>query len=216
MKSYSEKENFFISNKNVKIGKNVFIGKFCIIQENTRIGKNTKIFGFCNLYGCKIGENCKIGPFTEIQKNVKIGNNCKIQSHTFICEGVEIQNGVFIGHNVVFINDKIPRAINKLGHLKKENEWSLLKTKICEGASIGSGAIILPVKIGKFAMIGAGSVVTKDIPPFGLAYGVPAQLKGFVCYCGRPLKKIIKITNKEKIYQCECGEKIIIKSYYEK
>lgn len=173
-----------IISKDVKVEKDVFIGPFCNLQNNVIIGDSTKIFGWLNAYNCKIGSNCKIGPFVEIQNNVIIGNNCKIQSHSFICEGTSIEDGVFIGHNVVFINDKNPRAINKKGHLKSKKEWKLAKPKVYFGASIGSGAVIFPVKIGRWAMVGAGAVVTEDVCDHGLVYGVPAQLKGFICKCG--------------------------------
>lgn len=207
----SPSESSFVS-KNVELDKNVYIGPFCNLKKNVKIGKGSKLFGYINAYGCTIGDNCKIGTFVEIQENVKIKDNCKIQSHTFICEGVQIEEGVFIGHNVIFINDKVPRAINKEGKLKDVGEWKLLKTKIGKGASIGSGSVILPVKIGKWSMVGAGSVVTTDVPPFGLVYGVPAKLIKFVCKCGEVLdiKKHRKLNQKKTILTCKCGEKVIV------
>ena len=180
-----------IVSKKAKIGKNVYIGPFSFIQDNVVIEDNCKIFGFCNLYGCKIGKNTKIGPFVEIQKNVVIGEKCKIQSHSFICEGVKIGNGVFIGHGAIFINDKIPRAVDEKGRMIS-TEWKLLETIVEDFASIGSGAVILPVKIGRHALIGAGSVVTKDVPEHTLAYGVPAEIKGVVCSCGNIIKEVKK------------------------
>ncbi|WP_456374731.1 acyltransferase [Methanocaldococcus sp.] len=190
-----------IISKNAKIGKNVYIGPYVFIQDNVIIGDNCKIFGFCNLYGCKIGENTKIGTFVEIQKNVEIGKNCKIQSHSFICEGVKIGNGVFIGHGVVFINDKVPRAVNEKGELIKD-DWELLETVIEDFVSIGSGSVILPVKIGKYSLIGAGSIVTKDIPQNRLVYGTPAKIMGIVCSCGN----IIRGISSDEIKCNKCGK----------
>ena len=148
--------------------------------KNVKLGTNTSIVNesLVNLYDCIIGDNTRIGPFIEIQKNVIIGKNCKISSHTFICEGVEINDNVFIGHNVTFINDKLPAAINSDGNLKTDEDWNLEKTIIKEGASIGSGSTILcGVEIGENAMIGAGSVVTRNIKAFTTVYGNPAREK---------------------------------------
>lgn len=144
--------------------------------NNVKLGKNVKIFDFVNLYGCSIDDNTKIGAFVEIQKNVVIGKNCKISSHTFICEGVCIENNVFIGHNVTFINDKKPRAINNDGVLQDESDWKVLKTYVKKGASIGSSATILcGITIGENSFVGAGAVVTKDVPPNTTVVGVPAK-----------------------------------------
>ena len=148
--------------------------------KNVKLGKNTFITdeSLVNLYGCKIGDNTKIGPFVEIQKNAIVGKNCKISSHTFICEGVEIKDNVFIGHNVTFINDKMPGAVNNDGNLKTDKDWKLEKTIINEGVSIGSGSTILcGIEIGVNTMIGAGSVVTKNIKASATAYGNPAKEK---------------------------------------
>ena len=148
--------------------------------KNVKLGTNTSIVNesLVNLYDCIIGDNTRIGPFIEIQKNVIIGKNCKISSHTVICEGVEINDNVFIGHNVTFINDKLPAAINSDGNLKTDEDWNLEKTIIKEGASIGSGSTILcGVEIGENAMIGAGSVVTRNIKAFTTVYGNPAREK---------------------------------------
>lgn len=145
--------------------------------NNVKLGENVKIFDFVNLYGCTIGDNTKIGTFVEIQKNATIGKNCKISSHTFICEGVHIGDGVFIGHNVTFINDKIPRAVNTDGSLQTEADWKLEETFVKNGASIGSSATILcGVTIGENAIVGAGAVVTKDVPPNTVVAGVPAKV----------------------------------------
>ena len=148
--------------------------------KNVKLGKNTFITdeSLVNLYGCKIGDNTKIGPFVEIQKNAIVGKNCKISSHTFICEGVEIKDNVFVGHNVTFINDKMPGAVNNDGNLKTDKDWKLEKTIINEGVSIGSGSTILcGIEIGVNTMIGAGSVVTKNIKALVTAYGNPAKKK---------------------------------------
>ena len=145
--------------------------------NNVTLGKDVKIFDFVNLYGCYIDDNSKVGTFVEIQKNSVIGKNCKISSHTFICEGVEIEDDVFIGHNVTFINDKYPRATNTDGTMQSEKDWKVVKTLVKKGATVGSSATILcGVTVGENAVIGAGSVVTKDIPPNVIAAGVPAKI----------------------------------------
>ena len=144
----------------------------CVIGTNVNFVNKDLV----NIYGCKIGNNVKIGPFVEIQKNSLIDHNCKISSHSFICEGVHIMKNVFIGHGVTFVNDKYPRATNKDGTMKNDDDWELIKTVIHSGASIGSGTTILcGVNIGKNVFIGAGSVVTKDVPDDKIAYGNPAQ-----------------------------------------
>ncbi|HMS64852.1 MAG TPA: acyltransferase [Ignavibacteria bacterium] len=144
--------------------------------NNVTLGKDVKIFDFTNLYGCSIGDNSKIGTFVEIQKNAHIGKNCKISSHTFICEGVTIEDNVFVGHNVTFINDKLPRATAADGSLQTESDWTVEETLIKKGASIGSSATIMcGITIGENAIIGAGAVVTKDVPPDTIYGGVPAK-----------------------------------------
>lgn len=130
-----------------------------------------------NLYGCSIGARTRIGTFVEIQKNAVIGRDCKISSHTFICEGVTVEDGVFIGHGVMFTNDRYPRATNADGSLQSEDDWVLIPTRVKRGASIGSNATILPgVTIGEGAQVGAGAVVTKDVPSFAIVAGVPARI----------------------------------------
>ncbi len=147
------------------------------IIKDVKLGENVKIFGFVNLYGCEIGDNTKIGTFVEIQKNAKIGKNCKISTHTFICEGVTIEDNVFIGHNVTFINDKYPRATNPDGSMQTEADWKVVPTLVKKGASVGSSATILcGVTIGENAIVGAGSVVTKDVPDNTIVAGVPARV----------------------------------------
>ena len=151
--------------------------KFCNISEDVKFGKDVKIFSFVNLYGCEIDDYTKIGNFVEIQKCAKIGKNCKISSHTFICEGVTIEDGVFVGHGVAFINDKYPRAANPDGSLQTEEDWVCMSTLVREGASIGSGSTILcGVTIGKNSIVGAGAVVTKNVPDNMVVAGVPARI----------------------------------------
>lgn len=145
--------------------------------NNVSLGNNVKIFDFVNLYGCTIGDDTKIGTFVEIQKNATIGKNCKISSHTFICEGVHIEDNVFVGHNVTFINDKVPRSVNEDGSMQSEDDWKVVETFIKKGSSIGSSATIMcGVTIGERAIVGAGAVVTKDVPPNSIVAGVPAKI----------------------------------------
>ncbi|HOJ07537.1 MAG: N-acetyltransferase [Ignavibacteriota bacterium] len=145
--------------------------------NNVKLGKDVKIFDFVNLYGCSIDDNSKIGTFVEIQKNASVGKNCKISSHTFICEGVHIGDSVFVGHNVTFINDKYPRSSNPDGSIQTESDWTVVETFVKNGASIGSSSTILcGVTIGENAIVGAGAVVTKDVPPNTIVAGVPAKV----------------------------------------
>jgi UDP-2-acetamido-3-amino-2,3-dideoxy-glucuronate N-acetyltransferase len=157
MKAYSEKTD----RKNI---------------NNVMIGEGVKIFDFVNLYGCEIGDGVKIGTFVEIQKGAKIGKNCKVSSHSFICEGVELEDNCFIGHGVMFINDRIPKATNKDGSMQTEADWKMEKTLLKKGVSVGSNATILcGVEIGENAIIGAGSVVTKNVNPNTIVAGNPAK-----------------------------------------
>ena len=145
--------------------------------NNVKLGKDVKIYDFVNLYGCSIDDGTKVGTFVEIQKNAFIGKNCKISSHTFICEGVHIEDNVFVGHNVTFINDKHPRATNIDGSMQSDADWKVVETFIKKGASIGSSSTIMcGVTIGENSIIGAGAVVTKDVPPNSISAGVPAKV----------------------------------------
>ncbi|MBK7105846.1 MAG: N-acetyltransferase [Ignavibacteriae bacterium] len=145
--------------------------------NNVKLGKDVKIFDFVNLYGCSIDDGTKVGTFVEIQKGASIGKNCKISSHTFICEGVHIGDGVFVGHNVTFINDKYPRAVNPDGSLQTEADWKLIETFVKDKVSIGSSSTIMGgVTIGENSIIGAGAVVTKDVPANVVVAGVPAKI----------------------------------------
>jgi acetyltransferase-like isoleucine patch superfamily enzyme len=156
---------------------------YLCIAPDVRFGKNVKLSKFINLYGCTIGDNVKIGAFVEIQKNAVVGNNCKISSHTFICEGVTIEDDVFVGHSVTFINDLYPRATAG-GRLQTEADWKVEPTLVRRGASIGSGTTVLAkVTIGENAIVGAGSVVTRDVPPNAIVAGAPARL---LRYLGEP------------------------------
>jgi acetyltransferase-like isoleucine patch superfamily enzyme len=155
------------------------------IAPDVKLGRNVRLHGFVNLYGCEIGDDVKIGTFVEIQKGVKIGNRCKISSHTFICEGVTLEDEVFVGHNVTFTNDRYPRASNENGELQTEADWACIRTLVKRSASIGSGATLLcGITIGENAMIGAGSVVTRDVPPDTVVAGNPARvIKSLVAKC---------------------------------
>lgn len=147
------------------------------IAPDVKLGQGVKIYAFTNLYGCEIGDEVKIGTFVEIQKGARVGHRCKISSHTFICEGVQIEDEVFIGHGVTFINDRYPRATTAEGTLQTEADWQCVPTLVKQGASIGSGATILcGVTIGQRAVVGAGSVVTKDVPDDAVVAGNPARI----------------------------------------
>jgi len=154
---------------------------FCCISADVKLGRDVKLSKFINLYGCTIGDDTKIGAFVEIQKNAIIGSNCKISSHSFICEGVTIEDCVFIGHSVTFINDSYPRATAVGGRLQTEADWVVEPTRVKKGASIGSGATILSkVVIGENAIVGAGSVVTRDVPSHAVVAGNPARVLRYI------------------------------------
>lgn len=151
--------------------------EFLSIAPSVKLGRDVKLSKFINLYGCEIGDETKIGAFVEIQKNASVGKRCKISSHTFICEGVTIEDNVFIGHGVMFINDSYPRATAAGGSLQTEADWKVEKTVIKKGASIGSGATILAnLCVGENAIVGAGAVVTRDVPPNTIVAGNPAKI----------------------------------------
>ena len=149
----------------------------CCVSPDVKLGQNVAMYAFVNLYGCEIGDNTRLGTFVEVQKNAKVGRNCKVSSHTFICEGVEIEDDVFIGHNVTFINDPCPGAVNAAGEPQSEEDWVVVPTVVKRGASIGSSVTLMWwVTIGERALVGAGSVVTRDVPAGMIAAGNPARV----------------------------------------
>ena len=151
-------------------------GQFCVVAPDVRFGRDVRVFHFVNLYGCEIGDGTRIGSFVEIQRGARVGRNCKISSHTFICEGVEIEDEVFVGHGVNFINDKYPRATGAGGALQSEADWQVVPTRVERGASIGTGATVLcGVRVGAGSIVGAGAVVTRDVPAGAVVAGNPAR-----------------------------------------
>jgi UDP-2-acetamido-3-amino-2,3-dideoxy-glucuronate N-acetyltransferase len=153
------------------------LSSYLRVTPDVKLGRDVRLFGFVNLYGCEIGDESRIGTFVEIQKGARIGRRCKISSHTFICQGVTIEDEVFIGHNVTFINDVFPKATAAAGGLQTEQDWECVPTLIRKGASIGSSATLLcGITVGEHALVGAGSVVTKDVPPYAVVAGNPARV----------------------------------------
>lgn len=199
-KDYSKKE------------KNYFVHPTAIIEDNVEIGVGTKIWHFAQIRkDAKIGKNCVIGNSVFIDETSIIGDNCKIQNHAIIYHQAIIENGVFIGPNVCFTNDQMPRAVNPNGSIKGDSDWKALVIYIGTGSAIGGHSVITPgVTIGKWVIVGAGSVITRDVPDFTLIYGNPARIRGFVCKCGEKLKNIIKKDRENVIFVCECGQVIII------
>ena len=160
---------------------NQITNPYVCIAPDVKLGCDVKLSKFINLYGCEVGDETKIGAFVEIQKNATVGKRCKISSHTFICEGVTIEDNVFIGHGVTFINDSYPRATNADGGLQTEADWKVERTIIRKGASVGSGVTILSnIEVGENAIVGAGSVVTKDVPPNSIVAGNPAKVLRYI------------------------------------
>lgn len=157
------------------------MNEFVCIAPDVKLGKDVRLSKFINMYGCSVGDETKIGAFVEIQKNASVGKRCKISSHTFICEGVQIEDNVFVGHSVTFINDSYPRATTAAGELQTEADWRVEKTVVRKGASIGSGSTVLSkITIGENAIVGAGSVVTKDVPANAIVAGNPAKVLRFI------------------------------------
>lgn len=160
---------------------NATVKSLRLITPDVKMGEGVRIFGFANLYGCEIGNDVKIGTFVEIQRGAKIGDRCKISSHSFICEGVTLEDEVFVGHSVTFTNDRYPRATNADGGLQTDTDWTCVPTRVKRGASIGSGSTLLcGITIGEKAIIGAGSVVTKDVPANAIVAGNPARVLKFL------------------------------------
>jgi UDP-2-acetamido-3-amino-2,3-dideoxy-glucuronate N-acetyltransferase len=167
--------------KAATIGMNATLDETRLISATVKLGDRVRIFGFTNLYGCEIGDDVKIGTFVEIQKGAKIGDRCKVSSHSFICEGVTLEDEVFVGHGVMFTNDVYPRATSPAGQLQTESDWKCVPTLVKRGASIGSNATVrCGVTVGEHAVIGAGSVVTKDVPARAVVVGNPAHILKFL------------------------------------
>jgi len=192
--------------------KNYFAHDTANIEDNVAIGEGSKVWAYSHIRGgTKIGKNCIVSEGVFIDSDSEIGDNCKIQNHAIVYHKAILENGVFIGPNVCFTNDKQPRAINPDGSLKSADDWEASTIKIGEGAAIGGHSCITPgVTIGKWAMAGSGSVITKEVPDFALVYGNPARIHGFVCKCGKKLEDIESEGDTVKL-KCECGEIIELK-----
>ncbi len=182
------------------------------VSKDAKLGKNVSIWHHTHVReNAKIGDNCIIGKNVYIDHDVVIGSNVKIQNNALIYHGSKIEDGVFVGPNVCLTNDKEPRAVTKDGRLKTSSEWNAGKTVVRKGASIGASSVVLPdITIGQFAMVGAGSVVTKEVPDYGLVYGNPAQLMGYVCVCGSKISKVEEKGTNLMLYCPNCKEKITI------
>lgn len=192
--------------------KNFFIHLSAMVEDNVEIGENTKIWAMSHVRGgTKIGNNCIISEGVFIDTDTEIGNNCKIQNHSIIYHKTILEDGVFIGPNVCFTNDKVPRAVNPDGTLKSADDWEASTIHIKTGAAVGGQCTITPgVTIGSWSMAGSGSVITKDIPDYALVYGNPARIRDFVCKCGERLKNILEKNSDKVVFECGCGEKINI------
>lgn len=180
-----------------------FVHPLAVVEEGAEIGEGTRIWHFAHIRkGARIGKNCNIGKDVYIDVDVEIGNNVKIQNGVSVYHGVKVEDDVFLGPHMTFTNDLYPRAFNE--------EWEVVPTLVKKGASIGAHAtVVCGVTIGEYAMVGAGAVVTRDVPPFGLVFGNPARLKGFVCYCGRPLKEKVGEDGRHVIFRCShCGREV--------
>lgn len=198
--------------KSVKKEQDFFIHPTAIVEDGVTIGKGTKIWHFAQVRGGTVlGENCIIGNSAFVDSDSQIGNNVKIQNHAIVYHQALISDGVFIGPNVCFTNDKQPRAINPDETIKGADDWEVSTIKIGKGAAIGGHSTITPgVTIGEWAMSGSGSVITKDVPDHALVFGNPARVRGFVCRCGKKLNKIIQKDDKKITFQCTCGEEVNI------
>lgn len=192
--------------------KNYFVHPTAILEDDVSIGQNTKIWHFAHIRrGTKIGQNCIIGKAVFIDFDSQIGNNVKIQNHAILYHQAIIADGVFVGPNVCFTNDKRPRAINPDGTLKSADDWGVSTIEVGQGAAIGGHCVLTPgVKLGAWSMVGAGSVVTKAVPPFALVYGNPAKVRDFVCKCGQPLQEEASHDEKGIVFRCACGLEIAI------
>lgn len=201
-----------LDKKKKSLDKDYFVHPTALVEDGVKIGKGTKIWHFAQVRGGTVlGENCIVGNSVFIDSDSQIGNNCKIQNHAIVYHQAIIDDGVFIGPNVCFTNDKRPRAINSDETIKSADDWEVSTIKIGKGAAIGGHSTLTPgVRIGQWAMAGSGSVITKDVPDFALVYGNPAKIRGFVCKCGKKLEKISEKNEKNITFSCACGEEVKI------
>lgn len=199
--------------------KKYFVHETAIVEDGVELGEGTKVWHFAQVRkNAKLGKNVVVGNSVFIDEGSIIGDNCKIQNHAILYHQAILENGVFIGPNVCFTNDKQPRAINPDGSFKSADDWEASTIKIGTGAAIGGHSCITPgVTIGQWAMAGSGSVITKDVPDYGLVYGNPAKIHGFVCACGKKLTAVVSEEGEFVTFKCECGEEVKIeKEFYSK